>query len=56
MLDGAPGPEIFVAAFDTDVAAARAALTDTWSNGGASAVLAWADGREDVDAVAVERK
>jgi nitroreductase len=56
VLDGAPGPEVFVAVFDSSVSAAKAELARAWSAGGAEGVLAWAERAPDVDAVEVARR
>jgi hypothetical protein len=55
-LDGAPGPEVFVAVFDADVPAAKAAVAKAWADGGAKGVVAWAKDDHAADAVVVERK
>ncbi|MCB9684888.1 MAG: hypothetical protein H6738_15780 [Alphaproteobacteria bacterium] len=55
-LDDAPGPELFVAVFDTDVAAARTALEHAWQSGGPAGVLDWAGAAAGVDAVEVTRR
>lgn len=54
-LDAAPGPEVFVAAFDADPVAATAAVRAAWQSGGAEAVAEWAKAH-DADAVAVEKR
>jgi hypothetical protein len=54
-LDGAPGPEVFVAVFDTTPSQARDEAERTWQAGGAEAVMAWAQ-RNPADAVVVERR
>lgn len=56
VLDGAPGPEVFVAVFDHSVAEAEAYAAERYREGGADGLLAWADERDDVDAVEVERR
>jgi len=55
VLDGAPGPEIFVAVFDSSVAEARTSLEQAYSSSGAGGVLTWAQMADNVDAVSVER-
>lgn len=55
-LDGAPGPEIFVAVFDRPVSEARALVAARYQEGGARAVLEWADAEAAVDAVEVQRR
>lgn len=54
-LDDAPGPEIFVALFDADPAAAQALVSRTFQAGGAAAVEDLA-ARDDVDVVVVPRR
>jgi len=54
-LDAAPGPEVFVAAFDTDPATAEQAVRAAWQSGGAAGVADWAKAH-DADAVAVEKR
>jgi len=54
-LDAAPGPEVFVAAFDADPLAVTAAVRAAWQSGGAPAVAEWAKAH-DADAVAVEKR
>ena len=54
-LDAAPGPEVFVAAFDVDVATAKAAVLAAWQSGGPEGVADWARAH-DADAVAVEKR
>ena len=56
ILDGAPGPEVFVAVFDTPVPAAREALQRTYQAGGHAGVTDWARSAEGVVAVEVPRK
>ncbi len=55
-LDGAPGPEVFVAVFDTAPADARSEAERAWQSGGVDGVLDWAKSRGDVDATIVQRK
>jgi hypothetical protein len=45
VLDGAPGPEVFVAVFDVSVTEARTGAEDAWRTGGAAGVRAWARAR-----------
>ncbi|MEQ1501301.1 MAG: hypothetical protein ABMB14_03680 [Myxococcota bacterium] len=56
ILDGAPGPEVFVAVFDRSVPEARAAVARVYADGGAAAVEAWADAEAGVSAVEVTRR
>lgn len=56
ILDGAPGPEVFVAVFDRPVSEARAELQRRFQSGGHEAVEAWADEAQGVVAVAVARR
>lgn len=52
VLDGAPGPEVFVALFDLDVPAARDGATEAWQAGGVEGLVDWADTQEaDVQVV-----
>ncbi|MCA9491454.1 MAG: hypothetical protein KC621_16090 [Myxococcales bacterium] len=55
-LDDAPGPELFVAVFDTDVPEARTALEHAFQSGGPAGVLDWARAAAGVDAVEVTRR
>ena len=54
-LDGAPGPEVFVALFDTDPAQARAGALAAWNAGGAAGLEQWAHAQHG-DAAPVEKK
>ena len=56
ILDGAPGPDLYIAVFDTSIDAARRAARTHFAQGGVSAVLQWADDEAEVDAVVVERR
>jgi hypothetical protein len=56
ILDGAPGPEVFVAVFDVSVSEARAELARRFQSGGHAAVTDWADHTEGVVAVEVPRR
>jgi hypothetical protein len=56
ILDGAPGPEIFLALFDTSVTEARQQVRHTYQSGGHEALLDWAASAPGVDAVAVTRR
>ncbi|MCB9679544.1 MAG: hypothetical protein H6737_30845 [Alphaproteobacteria bacterium] len=56
VLDGAPGPEIFVAVFDTSVADARADAERAWQAGGANGLRDWAKAKSEVDLAVVNRK
>jgi hypothetical protein len=56
ILDDAPGPEVFVAAFDREPDVLRDELRQTWQRGGADAVQAWAKVHPDLYAVRVERR
>ncbi|MEZ4319529.1 MAG: hypothetical protein R3F61_18580 [Myxococcota bacterium] len=56
ILDGAPGPELFVAVFDTSVAEARASAERAWQAGGAVGVRDWANAQSGVDLAEVNRK
>lgn len=55
-LDGAPGPEVFVAVFTGDKREAVDAVRREWQSGGAEGVVSWAHGRADADTVVVERR
>lgn len=57
VLDGAPGPEVFVAVFDRAPAAVAGEARRAWEAGGADGVRKWADGMGDAgDAIVVERR
>jgi hypothetical protein len=56
ILDGAPGPEVFVVVFDRPVSEAREAVEVAYRRGGTDGVLAWAGSEPGVDAVAVEKR
>lgn len=56
VLDGAPGPEVFVAVFGTTVPDARDAARRAWQSGGTEGVLDWARSTGDADATVVSRK
>lgn len=56
ILDGAPGPEIFVAVFDTPVSEATAELERRFEDGGARAVEAWAERAPGVVSARVIRR
>jgi hypothetical protein len=56
ILDGAPGPEVFVAVFDAPVSEARAELERRYREGGPDAVLAWAEAEAGVAAVEIARR
>lgn len=54
VLDGAPGPEVFVAVFDQVPSEAEAAAARAWRESGSAGVRSWG---EDVgDAIVVERR
>lgn len=56
VLDGAPGPETFIAVFDQSVADARAEVQHTWQSGGRTGLEAWAESSAHVDLAVVNRK
>jgi hypothetical protein len=56
ILDGAPGPEIFLALFDVSVSEARTQVQHTYQSGGHEGLLDWAAGAPGVDAVPVTRR
>ncbi len=57
VLDGAPGPEVFVAVFDRDPSDVAAAAGRAFSAGGPLGVRRWADGLGEAgDAIVVERR
>lgn len=56
ILDGAPGPEIFLAVFDRSVAEAKKQVEHTYQSGGPTALVEWAKTASDVDAVTVTRR
>lgn len=55
VLDGAPGPEVFVAGFDQPVPFVRDGAAAAWRSGGAPAVAQWAE-TIGGDSVVVNRK
>jgi hypothetical protein len=55
-LDGAPGPEVFVAVFDKPVDQAKDEVQRAFQSGGHPGLVAWASGAEGVDAVEVTRR
>jgi anti-sigma factor RsiW len=55
-LDGAPGPEVFVAVFDMPSSTAQTEIEHLWQSGGHEAVLDWARSRAGVDALTVDRR
>jgi hypothetical protein len=55
-LDGAPGPEVFVAVFDTTPAAAQAEAERAWQSGGVDGVVDWAKTQSDAATAIVQRK
>jgi hypothetical protein len=56
VLDGAPGPEVFLAVFDRPVAAARAEVERAWQAGGQDGLVGWATTADGVDLAVVNRK
>ena len=55
-LDGAPGPEVFLAVYDQTAAEAAAYAARTWQSGGPEALVEWAEQAEHVEAVVLERR
>ena len=55
-LDGAPGPEVFVAVFDRPPAEAAAEVERVYADGGHEGLVRWADAEAGVDAVEVTRR
>lgn len=55
-LDGAPGPEVFVAVFDRPVSAARAEVQRTWQAGGRAGLIDWARSSGEADVAVVNRR
>ncbi len=55
-LDGAPGPEVFVAVFGVPTHAAVRAVQQHYGHGGVDALVAWAGVSPIADAVVVERR
>lgn len=55
-LDGATGPEVFLAVFDRSPAEARAQAASAWQSGGSEGLVGWARSADHVDAVVVERR
>lgn len=56
VLDGAPGPEVFVAVFDESVSAARSEVERTFQAGGHPGLVEWAEASADVAAVEITRR
>ena len=56
VLDGAPGPESFVAVFDDTVASAKRSAMRVYESGGVAALQGWAEQTATVDVVVVSRK
>ncbi len=56
VLDGAPGPEVFVAVFDADVPEARSEVERAFQSGGHQGLVEWAQLTEGFDAVKVQRR
>jgi hypothetical protein len=56
ILDGAPGPEVFLALFDVSVDEARRQVQHTYQSGGHEGLLDWAATAPSVDAVPVTRR
>jgi hypothetical protein len=55
-LDGAPGPEVFVALFDRPTVRATSEVEAAFRNGGHAGLVRWADATAGVDAVEVTRR
>lgn len=55
-LDGARGPEVFLAVFDRTPAEARDVAQRTWQSGGHEGLVAWSAASDHVDAVVMERR
>lgn len=55
-LDGAPGPEVFLAVFDTPVDAVVREVTAVYEANGHAGLLAWADASERAAAVEIQRR
>lgn len=55
-LDGAPGPEVFLAVYDQTATEARDAAARTWQSGGPAALSEWAAQSPNVQAVVMERR
>jgi hypothetical protein len=55
VLDGAPGPEVFVAVFDVPADPVHRGIKAAWREGGAPAVVRWAE-RVGASSVVVERR
>jgi len=55
-LDGAPGPEVFVAVFDQTPAEAAAEVERAYAEGGHEGLVRWAETTPGVDAVEVTRR
>jgi hypothetical protein len=56
ILDAAPGPEFFVAVFDTSVPTARSAAKRAWQTGGEQGLRDWIRSNPNADGVALERR
>lgn len=56
ILDGAPGPEVFVAVFDRSVSEARSEVERTFQAGGHPGLEEWAAAAADVAAVEITRR
>jgi len=56
VLDGAPGPEVFIAVFDSPVDIARADVERAWQAGGVQGLSDWARSGSDIDLAVVNRK
>jgi hypothetical protein len=55
-LDGAPGPEVFVAVFDRPAAEAAAEVERAYAEGGHEGLVRWAEATPGVEAVEVTRR
>ncbi len=55
-LDGAPGPEVFVAVYDRSPSEAASEARRRWQSGGPEALSEWAARADDVAAVVMERR
>ena len=55
-LDGAPGPEVFLAVFDQTASEAKDYAQRLYQSGGPEALTEWAEQADHVDAVVLERK
>ena len=55
-LDGAQGPEVFLAVFAHSPSEAKDAASRTWQSGGHEALTEWAGTTDHVEAVVVERR